>query len=71
MNVDGIMTHLKILNLLYYLEVSRSTMRRIIEPINSAKSREDGLKLEKRILASIQNCATEKDILVELEAMGL
>lgn len=71
MNVDGVMTHSTLLRHLSKTKASLPTMRRIIEPINSAKSREDGLKLEKRILASIQNCATEKEILAELEAMGL
>ena len=71
MNKDGAMTHLKLLRLLYDLEVSRSTMFRIIEPINSMTSPEEIISREKELISLLERCKSETEVLQAMDEADL
>ena len=60
MNRDGVMTHSSLLRNMLNLELSKSTARRIIEPINSMKSPEEWIPMEKQVIEILKSCKTEE-----------
>lgn len=65
------MTHSSLLRSMLNLGLSKSTARRIIEPINSTKSPEEWIPMEKRVINLLQECKTEEEVIRKLDEADL
>ena len=69
-NIDLAMTHSTLLELMFNLELSRSTILRIIYRINSTKESEKLMPLEEEYISLLQQCKTEQEVLAKLDEKG-
>ena len=69
-NIELAMTHSTLLELMFNLELSRHTVLRIIDRINSTKEIEKLMQLEEEYISLLQQCKTEQEVLEKLDEKG-
>ena len=69
-NIEGVKAHTALLRRMLELNISLSTMRRIIDPINATKFVEDVISMEKDIISLLQDCQTEDDVNRKLDEIS-
>ena len=68
-NINGAMTHCRLLKLLIGMELSLPTARRIIDRVNQTPI-EEVMPLEEEYISLLQQCQTEQEVLEKLDEKG-
>lgn len=74
MNRDGAITHTALVKRMLALDLSASTMRRIIDPITEGLCQEnldEFIQKEKEIIEHLKPCETEEDVIRVLDSIGM